>query len=199
MYSVSALAALRRALLEGRPPHAPLFELLSSFHPPLAAHSERTATAALALARGLAEPPDLGHLELGALVHDLGKLKLPLALLLSPEPLTLPEREAVNRHPALGVRILEGMPLPALVWDSIAHHHERWDGRGYPLRLSGRRIPLVARILALADVWDTLTNPRPYGPVLSPAAAFAEIRTSVGQFDPHLLPLLHQLPLRRST
>lgn len=124
-----------------------------------------------------------------ARLHDIGKLVVPDAILLKPGKLTPGEREIMQRHTTAGAEILGRTSLPQIhIAEAIArHHHERWDGNGYPDRLSGTSIPLAARVTALADVFDALTHKRPYKEAWPIHAALAEIRDLSGkQFDPEL-------------
>jgi putative nucleotidyltransferase with HDIG domain len=166
-----------------------LVSLLRLQHEDLALHSLRVADLAdrLAIALGWSDAARR-DLALGALLHDVGKMLLPRELLLAGRRLLPDERREVERHALLGVQLLADALLPAATLDAVAHHHERWDGAGYPLRLAAERIPLSARLVAIADVYDTMTNPRPYAPTLSPAEALDELRAASGsQFDPTLL------------
>ena len=128
-------------------------------------HCDRVADFACALARlaGL-EHDTLFWFRAGALLHDAGKLIVPSSILNKPGPLTAEERALMERHPAAGEKMLAGIEFPWDVKPMIRHHHERWDGAGYPDRLAGEAIPLSARILCLADVWDALITDRPYRP-----------------------------------
>jgi HD-GYP domain-containing protein (c-di-GMP phosphodiesterase class II) len=152
-------------------------------------HAERVTELGLRVARivapGLADDPQL---EYGFLLHDLGKIGIPDAILLKPGPLTDEERAVIRQHPGLGERIVARVPyLGGLASEVVASHHERWDGRGYPAGLAGEEIPLAARIFALADSWDAMTNDRPYRAALPVEAAVREIESAAGaQFDPHL-------------
>lgn len=128
-------------------------------------------------------------LDLAARLHDIGKLVVPDAILLKPGKLTPGEREIMQRHTTAGSEILGRINLPQIhIAEAIArHHHERWDGNGYPDRISGSAIPLPARVTALADVFDALTHKRPYKEAWPVHAALAEIRELSGkQFDPEL-------------
>jgi HD-GYP domain-containing protein (c-di-GMP phosphodiesterase class II) len=127
------------------------------------------------------------QLSLAAVLHDVGKLEVPLAILRKPGGLTAAEALRVRRHPEAGERLLAGDVTDPAVLAAIRHHHERHDGAGYPDGLRGERVPLLARILALADCYDAMRSDRPYRPGLSRAAALAAIRQGAGtQFDPHL-------------
>jgi len=180
-----------RALLASPEADATVYlaSLLRLQHEDLALHSLRVADLAdrLAIALGWSAPARQ-DLALGALLHDLGKLLVPRELLLADRRLSPDERMEVERHPLLGVQLLADVALPASIVDAVAHHHERWDGSGYPLGLAAGRIPLSARLVAIADVYDTMTNPRPYAPTLSPAEAVDALCAESGShFDGALL------------
>ena len=152
-------------------------------------HADRVTRIALRLAERVA--PHLcrdPQLEYGFLLHDVGKIGVPDVVLLKEAPLDESERRELERHPLLGERILAQIPyLGGLARDIVVAHHERWDGAGYPLGLLGTGVPLAARIFALADAFDAMTNDRPYRRALSPAAALGEIAREAGrQFDPVL-------------
>jgi diguanylate cyclase (GGDEF)-like protein len=125
----------------------------------------------------------------GAL-NDVGKLALPDDVLLKPGPLTEPERHAIERHPEIGYAMLESLGAdPVATW--IRHHHERWDGAGYPQRLSGERIPLGARILFVADAFEAMTSDQVWRRRLTVEAALAEIERCAGtQFDSEVVAAL---------
>jgi HD-GYP domain-containing protein (c-di-GMP phosphodiesterase class II) len=152
-------------------------------------HAERVASLALELTRTVA--PDLAEdpqLQYGFLLHDVGKIGIPDAILLKPGPLTAAERSTMETHTYLGERIVARVPyLGGLARQIVASHHERWDGTGYPSRLGGNQIPLAARIFALADAWDAMTNDRPYRNAMPIERARQEIEKGTGtQFDPAL-------------
>ena len=152
-------------------------------------HAERVSSAGLHLASAVA--PELAadpELEYGFLLHDLGKIGLPDAILLKPGPLTDSEMKQMAEHPLLGARLLERLPyLGGVAREVVLHHHERWSGAGYPHGLRGEQIPLAARIFALADAFDAMTNDRPYRRALPLEQALAEIESGAGgQFDPEL-------------
>lgn len=151
----------------------------------------RSATVA-ALATALARHLGLGdervkQIETAALVHDVGMVSLGDEILGKPGPLTESEREAVRRHPVLSEQIAGGAVPPSITpW--IRHHHERWDGTGYPDGLRAVAIPLEARILAICDAWDAMISQRPYRGAMTAAEAVAELRACAGtQFDPELV------------
>jgi diguanylate cyclase (GGDEF)-like protein len=148
------------------------------------AHSERVAELAGRLAERLGlEEAEIELARLAASLHDLGKLAIPEEILRKPGPLNESERLVLQRHPQIGHRMLEGLGVgPVADW--VLHHHERWDGTGYPNRLRGEEIPLVSRIVFVADAYDAMTSARVYSPTLSPADALGELeRCSGSQFD----------------
>jgi putative two-component system response regulator len=152
-------------------------------------HAERVTTLALDLTKRL--DPELAaepELEYGFLLHDIGKIGIPDAILRKPGPLDPEELEQMRFHPVLGERVVEKIPyLSGLAREVVACHHERWDGQGYPLGLAGTQIPIAARIFALADSFDAMTNDRPYRRAMSVADAIDEIiRVSGSQFEPEL-------------
>jgi HD-GYP domain-containing protein (c-di-GMP phosphodiesterase class II) len=154
------------------------------------AHAERVTELALRLAARVA--PELAtdpELEFGFLLHDLGKIGVPDAVVLKPGPLDPDELELMRRHVDLGERIVARIPyLGGLARQVIAAHHERWDGKGYPRGLAGEGIPLPARIFAVVDSFDAMTNDRPYRQALPVEEAVAEIRSGAGtQFDPEVV------------
>lgn len=125
-------------------------------------------------------------------LHDIGKLKIPDSILLKPGPLTKEEWEIMKTHTIIGAKILEGSKIKYLkAAEKIALlHHEKWDGTGYPFGLKGKKIPLLARIVSLADVFDALTSDRPYRKAFSIEEAFEIIKNESGKhFDPELVEL----------
>ncbi|MGH2741090.1 MAG: HD-GYP domain-containing protein [Thermoleophilaceae bacterium] len=132
--------------------------------------------------------PDLLELELGALLHDLGKVRVPDDVLHKPGPLDTTERELVRRHPVWGAELLERVPGLEPVATIVRFHHERWDGTGYPDGLWRDRIPIASRIVAVCDAYQAMTSARPYRAPLPPAAAVHELRAGADtQFDPALV------------
>jgi HD-GYP domain-containing protein (c-di-GMP phosphodiesterase class II) len=163
-------------------------------------HSERVAHLTKAIAREMNVPEEkLVDVERGALLHDVGKIGVPDAVLRKPRTLSRREWQAMQRHPLLAgilvskIGFLEGA-LPILLY-----HHERFDGGGYPFGLSGDRIPLEARIFAVVDTYDAMTSDRPYRKAVGRAEAIKEIVSNSGsQFDPAVveafLRIVAQLP-----
>ena len=153
-------------------------------------HSQRVTRVALRLARAVEPTLEANpELEYGFLLHDLGKVGIPDAVLLKPGPLTQAEREVVQDHPVLGERIVARIPfLSGVAREVVESHHEHWDGRGYPHGLAGGEIPLAARVFAVADAFDAMTNDRPYRVAMEVDCARAEIRRCAGQqFEPALV------------
>ncbi len=160
-------------------------------------HTYRVSQIAVQLAEALHIAPDKRELlQLAASLHDLGKIGIPDAILLKPAKLTPEEFEQIKAHTTIGGRILSGshFKLLQLAEEIALSHHERWDGLGYPSGLKGEAIPLVGRIVAVADVFDALTHKRPYKEAWPVADALAEIeRESGDQFDPSVVAALLQL------
>jgi ribonuclease P protein subunit RPR2 len=149
-------------------------------------HAERVTAYGLEIARRvdsrLIEDPQI---EFGFLLHDIGKLAVPDAVLHKREPLTLEERSVVELHPVTGWSFISGIDYLQRALPVIRHHHERWDGEGYPDRLAGGDIPLSARVFAVADALDAMTTVRPYRLASPLPEAREEIRRCAGtQFDP---------------
>jgi len=172
---VGSLAQLSAAI-EARDPYA-------------RGHASRVTVFAQAMARRIGlDKERLSVLRLGALLHDVGKLAVPPAVLLKQGPLTEVELDQVRRHPAAGVRMLRSLGAPREILPTVLHHHERWDGTGYPRERAGERIPLEARILAVADSFDAMTSTRPYRAPKPAPDALDELRRCAGsQFDPALV------------
>jgi HD-GYP domain-containing protein (c-di-GMP phosphodiesterase class II) len=132
--------------------------------------------------------PDLLELELGALLHDLGKVRVPEVVLGKPGALDRGERTLVNRHPAWGAELLESVPGLEPVATIVRFHHERWDGTGYPDGLWRDRIPVASRIIAVCDAYQAMTSDRAYRSALPPAAAASQLCAGAGtQFDPAIV------------
>jgi response regulator RpfG family c-di-GMP phosphodiesterase len=154
----------------------------------LRGHARRVAWTAGLLADRLGlDAAAREELRCAAFLHDLGQVGVPSELLERRAPLAAAEQEALRRHPEIGARLLQPLAVPRAVADGVRHHHERWDGGGYPDGLRGAEIPLAARIVALADAWDAMTAARPHREALSAEAARAELERGAGsQFDPEL-------------
>ena len=156
------------------------------------AHTERVARAARRLGEqlGLVDE-ELDALYRGGMVHDIGKIGVPDAILLKPGPLDAAETRVMRQHPVIGERIVSSLKSAAPLLPIIRHHHERYDGRGYPDGLEGDEIPLLARIVAVCDAYDALVNDRPYRQGLEPDAALRILNNGAGaQWDRRLVQLL---------
>ena len=148
----------------------------------VAAYSEK-----LALAAGLS-PGDLDIVRRACLVHDIGKIGVPDVILSKPGRLTPEEVYVMQDHPVIGYEMLRNLPWEPRVLEIVRHHHERWDGRGYPDRLKAEAIPFLARLVAVADTLDAMTCHRPYRPAFAFSAAEAEIIDGAGsQFEPAMV------------
>ena len=135
-------------------------------------HCERLAAYSIALGKRLGLPAEeLTALDRGGSLHDLGKIGIPDAILLKPTALSEAEWAIMREHPLIGERICLSLKSLQRVLPIIRHHHERWDGSGYPDGLASEAIPITARILQIADIYDALTTARPYKPALSPQVA----------------------------
>lgn len=159
----------------------------------------RLAGAARAVGSLLAlSPAQQEALAQGALLHDIGEIRTPEAVLQKPGPLTETERETVRRHPAAGTEILESVPLLTPALDVVGGHHERYDGAGYPGGLSAETIPLTARVFAVVDAMDAMTHDRPHRPARSISEALEEVRRESGkQFDPRVVEAALKIPADR--
>jgi putative nucleotidyltransferase with HDIG domain len=157
--------------------------------PYTAGHSQRVQRIALAIAQELGlERERVDAVRHGALFHDIGKLAVPDAILTKPAKLTPGEYQVIQRHPAEGARIIEKLGQLRAAVPLIRHHHERWDGRGYPDGLAAEAIPLEASIVGLSDAWDAMTTDRPYHRALSFDEATKEISSGRGtQFAPRVV------------
>jgi putative nucleotidyltransferase with HDIG domain len=154
--------------------------------PYTAGHSARVQGIALAVAEELGlEPESLDAIRFGGLFHDIGKIAVPDSILTKPGKLDADEYESIKRHPADGAEIVSHFSRLHDAVPIIRHHHERWDGKGYPDRLAGNAIPEAACIVGLADAWDAMTSDRPYRRALSVDEAAEEVRRCrAKQFSP---------------
>ncbi len=159
-------------------------------------HSERVAALAVEIGRTMGlEEVDLGSLRLSVLLHDIGKIGVPDVILHKSGPLDEQEWTLMRKHPQIGYEILKNIPYLAPAMNTILHHHEKFNGKGYPAGLSGSAISLSARILAVVDVYDALTSNRPYRPAFSTEKALEIIRGEAGQqFDPEVVQALFRIP-----
>lgn len=159
-------------------------------------HCRRVAAYALMIAQEMGiRGRMLNSIERGALLHDVGKIGIPDALLLKKGPLTPEEWKVMKTHTQIGAQLLDGFESMAGARQVVAQHHERWDGTGYPASLEGEQICLGARIFAVADTLDALLSERPYRPSYDEAYAVAEIKRCSGtQFDPQVVEAFLRIP-----
>lgn len=159
-----------------------------------AGHCRRVAASTVELARLLAVTAEqLPAIQFGAMLHDVGKIGVPDAILCKPGKLTEEEWRVMRRHPELGERMLQGLEFLQEALPIIGAHHERWDGQGYPQGLAGAAIPMGARIFAIADTLDAMLSDRPYRASLPWERAVAEILAGAGsQFDPQVVEVFQQ-------
>ncbi|MCD6321665.1 MAG: HD domain-containing protein, partial [Clostridiales bacterium] len=159
-----------------------------------AGHSERVTTHAVALAVKLGFDKETREkIRIAALLHDIGKLGVSETILDKPDKLTDEEFGIIRNHPVMGEEIIKDIPHFSMVKSVVRHHHEKWDGTGYPDGLSKDAIPFAARIVAIADVWDALTADRPYRKGFSHVKALDIMKSEKGKlFDPALLDIFIQ-------
>jgi diguanylate cyclase (GGDEF)-like protein/putative nucleotidyltransferase with HDIG domain len=169
-----------------------LLESLESRDPYIREHLRAVSRLALRIGLKMSLPSNqLEALNLGALLHDVGKIGVPDRILQKPGPLTDDEYQRIKRHPVLGARILASVRELAPTVPAVRHHHERFDGKGYPEGLGGEDIPLAARIISVVDAFDSMVRERPYGYGVSRETALEEIQNNSGiQFDPQVVSAL---------
>ncbi len=164
-------------------------KLLEEYDPYTVGHSENVA----ALAENLAERLDLSSEEVrdtywAGMVHDIGKLLIPIGVINKKSELSLSDYEVIKQHPYWGYKALNESDSLKHIAKYVLYHHERWDGKGYPKGLKGEEIPLISQIIAIADCWDAMRSNRSYRDALSYQAALAELKNNSGkQFDPKLV------------
>jgi putative nucleotidyltransferase with HDIG domain len=158
-------------------------------------HTQRVTEMALRLAQALALPEtELVHLRRGALLHDIGKMGVPDAILLKPGPLTDDEWVIMKKHPDYALNMLSRIAYLRPALDIPYCHHEKWDGTGYPRGLKGEQIPTAARIFAVVDVWDALRSDRPYRAAWPEEKVREHIQSLSGtHFDPQVVEAFLQL------
>jgi putative two-component system response regulator len=189
---IRSAVRMRRAILGMETAHAVVAALANAVEAKdvlTERHCQRLATLSGLLAQRIELPiEDREAIVYGALLHDVGKIGVPEAILQKPGALTEAEWAVVRRHPEIGERICRPLALSERYTPIVRHHHERWDGAGYPDGLLGNAIPIGARIVTLADALDAMTQDRPYRRARSLDAALTEIRDGSGrQFDPGLV------------
>lgn len=151
-------------------------------------HSDRVSEYSMLIGRKVElSEEDINTLRIGGLFHDIGKIGVPDAILLKPGKLSDQEYSEIKNHPAIGAHILATATIFADILPIVKHHHEKYDGFGYPSKLKGEDIPYLARIAAIADTYDAMTSQRPYRDSLPLDVVKEEIRKNLGtQFDPNL-------------
>jgi HD-GYP domain-containing protein (c-di-GMP phosphodiesterase class II) len=156
-------------------------------------HTERVTAMAVSIAKSIAagrglNEDDLFTIEIGALLHDVGKIGVPDAILSKPGPLEVREIVKIQEHPAQGKHILDDIGYLEQALPCVLYHHERFDGQGYPEKIAGENIPLPGRIISVADAFDAMTSDRPYRKKMDYDSAFREIEKNAGkQFDPEIV------------
>jgi HD-GYP domain-containing protein (c-di-GMP phosphodiesterase class II) len=169
-----------------------LVSALEARNPDTNAHAKRIPDLALGLASAMQLPSDVRRaLRLGSMLHDVGKIGVPDSILLKPGALSPDEWEIMRRHPTIGERMLRPIDFLVPALPIVRHHHERWDGGGYPDGLSEEQIPLGARIVAVCDSFDAMVSDRPYRAGMPVGDAAEELLRCAGtQFDPRCARLL---------
>jgi ribonuclease P protein subunit RPR2 len=161
-------------------------------------HADRVSAYGLELAAATGlEVAEEAELECAFLLHDIGKVAIPDGILFKAGTLDHDEREVMERHPVIGEDIIREIPFLEPARALVRHHHERWDGGGYPDGLAGEAIPLVARVFALADALDALTSDRPYRAAVGIARAREVLESAQGHFDPTVLEAFATIPDER--
>lgn len=184
---------LRRKLLENRSRHSAVLDALQETLFRRSSETEEHGRRIAALCHRMAHILDLPSSQLDklwllSLLHDIGKIGIRDSILQKPGPLTEEEWVEMRKHPEIGYRIAKSIYELSSIADYILCHHERWNGTGYPQGLQGEAIPLLARLLAVADAYDAMTQSRPYRAAMSHEAAVAEVtRCSGTQFDPSIV------------
>ncbi len=176
-----------------------IVDLVEARHPYTHGHSARVARLAVEIGQQMGLSPEgLRALHQAALLHDVGKVAVPDAVLDKPGPLTAEEFALVASHVVVGDQLLARIPQLGFARAAVRWHHERLDGSGYPDGLRGEAIPLEARIVAVADVYDALTTARPYRPALSPDDALAHLHQEAPRrYDPGVVAALTTTLARR--
>jgi HD-GYP domain-containing protein (c-di-GMP phosphodiesterase class II) len=169
--------------------------MLAAHDPATARHSYIVRKLTVLFGRALELPAhELHQLEISALLHDVGKVGVPGPLLQKTGPLSVQDWALIRHHPSAGDQMVRSIDVLAPMAPAIRHHHERWDGNGYPDRLSGAAIPLHARLIGLADAYEAMRTGRPYQQPRMPEDVLDELRRSAGtQFDPSLVAILPSL------
>jgi len=172
-----------------------LIRALDAKDPYTRGHSDRVASLARQLARAIGlDEKTTERYHIAGLLHDVGKIGVPESVLCKPGRLTDDEFAFIMLHPEIGYRILDGVPGMEDLLPGVMHHHERFDGKGYPHGIAGEDIPLIARVLCLADTFDAMSSNRAYRSAMTRDTVLAEIRNCAGtQFDPQLAPVFVEM------
>jgi len=175
-------------------PNNLLIEVMEDVIEDLHGHVHRVSNLSVDLGRGVGlGEDDLERLALAGVLHDVGKIHMDPAILGKPGPLSESERELMERHPELGFAMARNRMDPKVA-EAILYHHERFDGRGYPFGLAGDAIPILSRIVLVADAFDAMTSVRADQPALPLEFAISEIRSNAGtQFDPQVVAVFLEL------
>jgi HD-GYP domain-containing protein (c-di-GMP phosphodiesterase class II) len=200
LYYIQSIANRASLNIENRLLYESLYtNLLSTFQSLVASiqardyyteeHSIRVKDVVIRTAEAMnCTPSEIESLKIAATLHDIGKISIPDDILLKPGRLTAYEFDVIKNHPVIGENILRPLPILDTERLIIRHHHERWDGNGYPDGLSGSNIPFFSRILTVADAFDAMTNNRPYRKAMEIDAAVAELKRNVNrQFDEEIV------------
>lgn len=163
--------------------------VLATRDPHTEKHAERLQDLAEALGKDINLPEsELKKLRLLAILHDTGKIGTPDAILFKPDKLTPEEWKIMKKHAEEGYRVAKNIPQLVSTAEDILHHHEQWNGEGYPDRLKGKEIPILSRIISIVDAYDAMLSNRPYRKALSEEEAIEELKKNAGtQFDPELV------------
>lgn len=173
-----------------------LFDLLGLKDPYTKDHSKRVAIYATMLAKEIKEynPDDLTKFYQSCLLHDIGKIGIPITILNKSSSLTQEEYDVMKTHPERGIQVLKQFPFTPIDTSIILFHHEKWDGSGYPNGLKKQEIPLSARIVSIADAFDAMTSTRTYRTALTAKEAYNQIIEGAGtQFDPDLVTIFQKV------
>ncbi len=172
-----------------------LLKVLSLHDSDTEEHALRVTELTISLARQIGLPDsELQSMWCGAMLHDIGKLAIPESILHKPEPLTNEEWDVIHIHPWIGAEMIKHNPDLTCSIEIPRHHHEKWDGSGYPDKLSGEQIPLSARIFAFADVYDALTSERSYRSAWTHEDALDYMLKQSGtHFDPFIMPIFMKM------
>jgi putative nucleotidyltransferase with HDIG domain len=172
-----------------------LAQSIDAKDPYTAGHTSRVAQYSVRIAGALGlDEATRREIEHGALLHDIGKIGVPDAVLMKPGPLDDEEWQAMRQHPLVACAILDGVDLSPTVLSMVRHHHENLDGTGYPDHLAGDELPVAARIARVADAFDAMTSDRPYREALTLGAARSELRRNRGtQFCPEIVDAFEDL------